>query len=83
MSGSANRQNIVGFIFFSRTVSASSVAPLVRSINFVWIASADKGTKAFESPLEAPPVYHGLVFANGQVFIALDNGQVVCLGAGQ
>jgi len=44
--------------------------------------SAGDGNKLSQIPLEYPPVFDGMIAANGRLFICLEDGTVVCL-AGQ
>ena len=46
----------------------------------VIVAKRSDGTKIAELALRAAPVYDGLALADGSVFVALENGQIVCLG---
>jgi outer membrane protein assembly factor BamB len=50
--------------------------------SFLWIKStADGKTRQKQIPLAVAPSYDGLAVANGQVYLALQNGSLVCLGA--
>jgi len=44
------------------------------------IASADNGHRVGGRPLEAPPVWDGLDAAGGRLYLALEDGSVLCLG---
>jgi len=46
----------------------------------LWAASASTGEKLAQYPLAAPPAWDGLAAANGQVFLSLADGRVLCLG---
>ncbi len=41
--------------------------------------SAGDGKKLFEMPLESPPVFDGMIAADGRLFACLRDGSVVCL----
>jgi len=47
---------------------------------FLWLIGREDSKKLAELPLEAPPVYLGLAVAGGRVYVALQDGSVVCLG---
>ncbi len=42
--------------------------------------SAIDGKLLAEYKLDAPPVFDGLIAANGQMYISLENGTVLCMG---
>ena len=42
--------------------------------------SARDGKKLSETPLEYPPVFDGMIAANGRLFISTRDGQVLCMG---
>ncbi len=42
--------------------------------------SAKDGKKLSETPLEYPPVFDGMIAANGRLFISTRDGQVLCMG---
>jgi len=44
--------------------------------------SAKDGKKLSETPLEYPPVFDGMIAADGRLFASLRDGSVVCLSAG-
>ena len=46
----------------------------------LWAASASTGEKVAQCKLDAPPVWDGLAVANGQLFISLQDGRVMCMG---
>jgi outer membrane protein assembly factor BamB len=39
----------------------------------------DDGKKVFESNLDAPPVFDGMIAAGGRLLVALEDGSLVCL----
>ncbi len=43
--------------------------------------SATDGTMLAEYKLEAPPVFDGLIAANEQLYISLENGTILCIGS--
>jgi outer membrane protein assembly factor BamB len=47
---------------------------------FLWVVCLKDGKKTVELPLPAPVVYNGIALAHGKVFIALQNGRLICLG---
>ena len=42
--------------------------------------SADNGNKISQTKLKSPPVFDGMIAANGRLFASLRDGTVVCLG---
>ena len=44
------------------------------------VMSKKDGTKISELKLDAPPVFDGMSAANGRLYMALTNGELVCLG---
>ncbi|MFQ6036609.1 MAG: PQQ-binding-like beta-propeller repeat protein, partial [Sedimentisphaerales bacterium] len=46
----------------------------------LWAASAATGEKLAACKLDAPPVWDGMAVANGQLFISLQDGRVICMG---
>jgi len=42
--------------------------------------SAQDGTKLAEHPLDAPPVFDGLIAASGRLYVSQEDGSLVCLG---
>jgi hypothetical protein len=43
--------------------------------------SATDGTMLAEYKLEAPPVFDGLIAANEQLYLSLENGTILCIGS--
>ncbi|MHC4404355.1 MAG: outer membrane protein assembly factor BamB family protein [Planctomycetota bacterium] len=43
--------------------------------------SAKDGKKLSETPLESPPVFDGMIAANGSLFASLRDGSLICLAA--
>jgi outer membrane protein assembly factor BamB len=46
----------------------------------LWAASAATGQKLAEVKLDAPPAWDAMAVANGRLFIALQDGRLLCLG---
>jgi hypothetical protein len=46
----------------------------------LWAVSAETGEKLSECALPSVPIYDGLAAAYGKLFVALADGNVVCLG---
>jgi len=46
----------------------------------LYAVSAEDGGKLAEYKLESPPVFDGMIAANGQLYLTMKNGQVLCLG---
>jgi len=46
----------------------------------LWMLSKQDGSKLAEYPLETLPVWNGMAVANGNIFISLKNGKLICLG---
>ena len=46
----------------------------------LWAASASTGEKLAQYTLDAPPAWDSLAAANGQLFLSLADGHVVCMG---
>ena len=57
-----------------------SVAPKARAGGLLWSFAAGDGSKVSECNLPSPPVWDGMAVANGRLFIALQNGRILCLG---
>jgi hypothetical protein len=49
----------------------------------LWVMDAATGAKVGEHDLPAPPVFDGLMAADGKAFASLSDGSVVCLGGGE
>jgi outer membrane protein assembly factor BamB len=45
----------------------------------LWAASESTGEKVAECRLDAPPVWDGMAVADGRLFIALQDGRVLCM----
>jgi len=45
---------------------------------FLWVLSAKDGSKLAEYKLDAPPVFDGLIAAEGKLYLAASNGKVAC-----
>ena len=42
--------------------------------------SAEEGKKLAEQPLDAPPVFDGLIAAGGRLYVSLEDGSIACFG---
>jgi outer membrane protein assembly factor BamB len=51
-----------------------------RKGGLLWAVSAADGKRLAEYHLDAPPVWDGMIAAEGRLFLATMSGQVVCLG---
>jgi len=47
----------------------------------LWVVSTADGSRLTERMLDRPPVFDGMSAAGGRLYLALDDGRVVCLGA--
>jgi outer membrane protein assembly factor BamB len=47
----------------------------------LWVVSAETGEKLAETDLDRPPVFDGLSAAAGRLYLAIDDGRVMCMGA--
>ncbi len=47
---------------------------------FLRIHALGDGKLLDETPLDGPPVHDGLAVANGRVYVATENGRLICLG---
>jgi hypothetical protein len=47
----------------------------------LWVVSAENGEKLAEVELDRPPVFDGLSAAGGRLYLAVDDGRIVCMGA--
>jgi outer membrane protein assembly factor BamB len=46
-----------------------------------WLAiDRNSGEKVWETELESPPVYHGLIAAGGQAYLSTRDGRLLCFG---
>ena len=52
-----------------------------RAGGVLWAVSATTGEKIAELRLESPPTWDGMAVANGRLYIALQDGRVLCLGS--
>ena len=46
----------------------------------LWVASAVNGKKLAEIKLDAPPAWDTMAVANGKLYLALQDGRVLCMG---
>ena len=47
----------------------------------LWLVSADDGKKLAERPLDTLPVFDGMAVAHGRLYLAMQDGEVVCFQA--
>jgi len=46
----------------------------------LWVVSAEDGTKLAEVKLDRPPVFDGASAAAGRLYLAIDDGRLICMG---
>jgi outer membrane protein assembly factor BamB len=46
----------------------------------LWVVATDDGRRLAEYELDRPPVFDGLMAAGGRLYLALDDGRIVCMG---
>ncbi len=46
----------------------------------LWAVSAGDGKKIAEHKLDSPPVFDGMIAANGRLYVSTRDGRVVCMG---
>jgi len=46
----------------------------------LWAVSAEDGTRLAQYRLESPPVFDGMIAANGRLYISTMNGRLICMG---
>jgi outer membrane protein assembly factor BamB len=47
---------------------------------FLWAVSAEDGTRRAKYRLESPPVFDGMIAADGRLYISTIDGRLVCMG---
>ncbi len=47
---------------------------------FLWAVSAEDGTMLAQYRLESPPVFDGMIAADGRLYISTKDGCLVCMG---
>jgi len=52
-----------------------------RKGGMLWTLSAASGEKLAEYKLDSPPIFNGMAAAEGQLFVTLKSGTVLCMGA--
>ena len=63
------------------TVIAERVVPVSIKVNLlICLCCVDNGRAVFESALDSPPVFDGMIAADKKLFISTANGSIVCLG---
>jgi hypothetical protein len=81
----ANEEDTYGFVFggdgeINRQMARQEEAWLGKQGGLLWAVSADGGEKLSEHEIAAVPVWDGMIAVDGKLFLALQNGSVVCLG---
>jgi len=46
----------------------------------LWAVSPTNGKKLAEYPLDSPPVFDGMIAANGRLYISTRSGRLICMG---
>jgi outer membrane protein assembly factor BamB len=46
----------------------------------LWAVAAQDGKKLAEYKLDSPPVFDGMIAANGRLYIATRDGRLLCMG---
>ncbi len=54
-----------------------------RKGGLLWVVSSEDGRRLAEYKLEQPPVFDGLSAARGCLYLATDDGHLICMGAKQ
>ena len=49
----------------------------------LWVVSTEDGRRLAEYPLDRPPVFDGLSAARGRLYLATDDGRIICMGPKQ
>ena len=49
----------------------------------LWVVSTEDGRRLAEYPLDRPPVFDGLIAARGRLYLATDDGRIICMGPKQ
>jgi outer membrane protein assembly factor BamB len=62
-------------------LAAQSAALAGRRGGLLWAVSAASGEKIAEYKLDSPPVFDGLIAANGRLYMTTMDGKVLCMGA--
>ncbi len=52
----------------------------VKRGGLLWALSATTGKKLIEYKLQALPVFDGMASANSRLYIALQDGRLICMG---
>ncbi|MBN1345527.1 MAG: PQQ-binding-like beta-propeller repeat protein [Phycisphaerae bacterium] len=65
-----------------KALAEQSEAMAGKKGGLLWAVSAGDGKRQGDVALDAPPVFDGMAAAGGRLFVALQNGRVVCLGDG-
>ena len=46
----------------------------------LWAVSAEDGKKVAEYKLDSPPVFDGMIAADGRIYMAMEDGRLLCFG---
>ena len=81
----ANEEKTRGYVFgeereIHREMERQEKAWLGEEGALLWTVSAKDGAKLAERKIEALPVWDGMIAARGKLYLALKNGNVICLG---
>ncbi len=49
----------------------------------LWVVATDSGRRRAEYRLDSPPVFNGMAAADGRLYIATRDGQVLCMARGK
>jgi len=80
VAGPPELLSLTGRTLGEQDLTAVSEAYAGRRGGSLWAVSADDGTKLTEHPLDSPPVFDGLIAADGCLFLVTMDGRVRCLG---
>jgi len=47
---------------------------------FLWAVSAEDGTRRAQYRLESPPIFDGMIAADGRLYISTIDGRLICMG---
>ena len=49
----------------------------------LWVVSTKDGSRLAAYDLKSPPVFDGMIAADGRLYIATTDGQIICMSAGK
>ncbi len=81
----ADEEKTYGFVFggdgeINRQMARQEQAWLGKEGALIWAVSADTGEKQAEFQIPAIPIWDGMIAARGRLYLALQDGTVLCLG---